>query len=439
MNVSILTVFSDLYDSYLNTSLVRKAQEKNLITVDVASFFSFVSPKERIDTPTFGHGSGMVIRPDVVEKAINLAETKHGKAFKIFFSPQGKKLNQTVLADLAKKAQSIGHLMLVPARYEGMDARVEEEYADELISVGDFVLMAGDLPAMMLLEGLLRLVPGVVGKQESIEKESFSGPFVDFPVYGEPVVWHEKQVPDIVRSGNHGEVDKWRAEQAVKKTVKHHFEWLRSYPLTDSQRDEAKKQMPNHYVALAHGQVLIGNEKTLGTTSVTSIDIHDIARSSKTYGIEHFFIVTPLVDQQRIVKTMLDFWQTGVGIDYNPSRHEAVNLVSIVDMVTDAVNQIEQKEGKKPIVVATSAVLHERNSISYFDQDKVWAHDRPVLFVFGTGRGLAPELLDSADYILIPVRGFACFNHLSVRSAVAIVLDRWLGINEKTHVRNVQQ
>lgn len=435
MNVSILTVFSDLYDSYLNTSLVAKAQEKNLVAVDVTSFFSFVSPKERIDTPTFGHGSGMVIRPDVVEKAINDAQAKHGKALKIFFSPQGKKLDQTLLADLAQKAQSIGHLVLIPARYEGMDARVEEEYADELISVGDFVLMAGDLPAMMLLEGLLRLIPGVIGKQESVDKESFSGPFVDFPVYGEPVVWHEKQVPDVVRSGNHGQVDKWRERLAIEKTVKHHFTWLRSYPLTDGDRDAAKGHIPKHYVVLAHGQVLIGNERVVGTTSVTSIDIHDIARSSKTYGIEHFFIVTPLVDQQKIVKTMLDFWQTGVGVDYNPSRHEAVNLVSVIDTIADAVHQIEQKEGKKPIVIATSAISHGEKSITYFDQDKVWAHDRPVLFVFGTGRGLAPEVLEGADYILIPVRGFTGFNHLSVRSAVGIILDRWLGINEK-HLKN---
>lgn len=432
MNISILTVFSDLYDSYLKTSLVRKAQEKGIITVQVSDFFSCVSPKERIDTPTFGHGSGMVIRPDVVEKAIDKAQAQHGKALKIFFSPQGKKLNQRVLADLAQKAQQANHLMLIPARYEGMDARVEEEYADEIISVGDFVLMAGDLPAMMLLEGLLRLIPGVIGKQESIEKESFSGPFVDFPVYGEPVVWHDKQVPDVIRSGNHAEMDKWRAERAIAKTVKQHFEWLRSSPLTDAQRDASKKYIPNHYVVLAHGQVLIGDEKKVGTTSVTSIDIHDIARSSKTYGVEQFFIVTPLADQQRIVKTLLDFWQTGVGVEYNPNRHDAVNLVNVVDTIADAIAAIEQKEGKKPLVVATSARDYGERSITYFDQEKVWAHDAPVLFVFGTGRGLAPEIMDQADYVLLPIKGFTGFNHLSVRSAVGIILDRWLGINQKS-------
>ena len=428
MKISILSVFPELYDSFLNTSLLKRAQDSGLISVTTDSFFSYVAPKERIDAPTFGHGAGMLIKPEVVEQGIQANEEKRGKAIKIFFSPHGKKLDQDYLAYLAKQAQQIGHLMLIPARYEGMDARVEEEYADAIVSVGDFVLMGGDVPAMMLLEGLLRFIPGVVGKQESVEKDSFSGPFVDYPEYTEPVEWHGKQVPDVIRSGNHAAMDAWRSEQAARRTLLHHFDWLRSFSLNSEQKKLVQRAMPSHYVALCHSEVLIGKEKQVGTTSVTSIDIHDIARSSRTYGVKNFFIVTPLLDQQRIVQTLLDFWHTDSGISYNQNRHEALRPVEIKDDISQVVAAIEALEGKKPLVVATSArAVGHIKQISFYDQGILWQEERPILFVFGTGKGFSEEFLQRCDYLLLPVGGFTDFNHLSVRSAVAIILDRWMG------------
>lgn len=432
MKISILSVFPNLYDSFLSTSLVSKAQERGLVSINNESFFSYVKPKERIDAPIYGHGSGMVIRPDVIEHAIEDNLQKHGPSFRIFFSPQGKKLNQKLLSDLAQKIQKVGHALLIAGRYEGMDARVEEVYADEIISVGDFVVMGGDIPAMLFLEGLLRLIPGVVGKQESVEEESFSGPFVDYPVFAPPVAWKAKVVPEVLRSGNHAEIKKWRMNEAAKKTVLHHFEWLRCHDLTDKQKELAKKYMPPHYVALMHGDVMISDDKKIGTTSVTSIDIHDIARACKTYDIKNYFIVTPLADQQKIVRTLLDFWQTGVGIDYNPHRHQAVSLVNIQNSLDEAIAAIEEKEKVKPILIATSAREFEHEPlISFFDQGEVWAAQRPVLLIFGTGRGLSEDLLRRCDYLLVPIKGFSEFNHLSVRSAVGIALDRWLGIQIK--------
>lgn len=435
MNISILTVFPQLYDTFLQTSLIGRAQDKGIVNINASSFFKYVAPKERIDAPIIGHGSGMVIRPDVIEAAVADKEAQFGAAFKIFFSPQGRKLNQPLLRELLDKLKAVNHLMLIPSRYEGMDARVEEEYADEIVSVGDFVVMGGDIPAMLFLEGLLRLMPGVVGKQESIEEESFSGPFVDFPVYAPPALWKGMQVPEILKSGNHGAVKAWRMDKAIEKTVYHHFEWLRSYPLTDAQIAACKPYIPRHYVTLQHGDVMVGDSggKKPGATSVTSIDIHDIARASKTYGIEQFFITTPLLDQQKIVRTMLDFWQTGVGADYNPHRHTAVNAVSLQADIGSVIESIEAREGMKPLLVATSARVTEKTDrhITFFDQERVFAAKRPILFVFGTGKGLTDELLGRCDYILMPVKGFSEFNHLSVRSAVAIILDRWMGINIK--------
>lgn len=430
IHISILTVFEELYKSFVCTSLVGRSQEKGIVHVDVQSFFSYVEPKERIDAPTFGPGAGMLIRPDVIQKSIEDKERQHGKAFKIFFSPRGKKIDQRILESIVERMQESQHLMLVPARYEGMDARVEEEYADMVLSVGDFVLMGGDIPAMLLLEGVLRLMPGVVGKQESIEKESFSGAFVDFPSYTEPVEWKGRRVPDVLRSGNHGAIKKWRDEQSVKKSVLEHFDWLRSQDLTEEDKESTTSCIPSHYVALMHSDVLVGQERVPGFTSVTSIDIHDIARSSKTYGIKEFFIITPLVDQQKIVSKVLDFWKKGIGAEYNRCRYTAIESVQLLDSLVQAIETIEKKEGKRPLVIATSAQLTDaQHVISYNDQHIVWQNERPVLMIFGTGQGLSPEIIGQCDYLLLPITGFSTFNHLSVRSAVAIILDRWLGIN----------
>ena len=432
MNISILSVFPQLYQPFLQTSLIRRAQEQKLVQFNLADFFSFVAPKERIDSPTFGHGAGMLIKPDVVQKGIEMLESNHGKAYKIFFSPHGKKLDQKLLTQIADDLKAREHLMLIPARYEGMDARVEEFYADQVISVGDFVLMGGDLPAMTLLEGLLRLIPGVVGKQESVTADSFSGPFVDYPEYTMPVTWQGKEVPEVVRSGNHAAIAAWRAIQAIERTINGHFKWLSEHQLSATQKKTVLEAIPNHYVALMHSEVVTGDGDRVGNTSVTSIDIHDIARSAKTYGIKNYFIVTALLDQQKIVRKLLDFWQTGGGVDYNASRHEAVKQVELVDALQIAIDYIERKEGIKPLIIATSArVSDHAKEITYHDQGIVWSQKRPVLLIFGTGRGLAPELLARCDYLLVPVEGLTSYNHLSVRSAVAIILDRWLGLNIK--------
>ncbi len=434
INISILTVFEQLYDPFIHTSLVGRAQEKEIVHIDVQSFFSYIQPKERIDAPTFGPGAGMLIRPDVVQKAIEDKEAVYGKAFKIFFSPRGQKIDQRVFETIAAKTQECGHLMIIPARYEGMDARVEEEYADMVLSVGDFVIMGGDVPAMLLLEGVLRLLPEVVGKQESVARESFNGPFVDFPSYTEPLEWKEMRVPDVLRSGNHAAIEKWRTEHAVEKTVKDHFSWLRAQDLSLAEKKLAYEHMPSHYVALMHSDVLVGQERLPGVTSVTSLDIHDIARSAKTYGVKEYFLVTPLIDQQKIVQKLLHFWNQGVGAEYNQCRHNAIQLVDLVSTLDEVIACIEEKEGKKPLIIATSAQIGDTQQlISYSDQKTVWAHGRPVLMIFGTGQGLSPDVIKRCDYLLLPIAGFSPFNHLSVRSAVAIILDRWLGINPMFH------
>lgn len=431
MNISIVSVFPELYQSFLQTSLIKRAQQNGLVSFDVDGFFSYAQPKERIDAPSFGPGAGMLIKPEIVQAAIEQKERQHGKAFKIFFSPQGKKMDQRVLQELAQKFQEQKHMMLLPSRYEGMDARVEEFYADEVLSVGDFVVMGGDIPAMLFLEGMLRLVPDIVGKVESVQRDSFYGPFVDYPEFTEPLTWQGMTVPEIVRSGNHAAIEAWRQENAAKKSVMEHFDWVRSHTMTQEQKRLAGSFIPPHYAAIMHTDVLLPDGQ-VGTTSVTSIDIHDGARSATTYGLKNYFIVTPLKDQQTIVGTLLDFWKTGPGKRYNIHRYQAVQAVELLNNLDEVVAAIEKKEGQKPILVGTSALTERsKNLVTYYDQATVWQGNRPVLLIFGTGSGLAPEVLDRCDFTLLPVEGFTEFNHLSVRSAMAIIFDRWLGINLK--------
>lgn len=452
MKISILTVFPELHEQFLASSLIARAQEKGLIECSVIRFSDMCQPKERIDEPTCGHGVGMIIKPEVIARAIESAEAKWGSGFTIFFSPQGTTLTQKKIQILAQKFFATNeeqaavpdqadvqknaaepHIILVCSRYEGVDARVEAFYADLVLSIGDYVLMGGDIPAQVFMEALLRYLPGVVGKQESVESDSFTGPLLDFPEYGLPVEWNGLQVPEVVRSGNHGQIDQWRREQAYSKTILNRFDWFISQPLADADKKQALEVIPPHYLVLMHSDVYVkaDGSKVKGTTSIASIDIHDLARSCATYGIKNFFLVSPLVDQKAILKTFMDFWMSDVGKRYNQTRFDALMRLVPASNFDEVIAQITAIEGVAPVVVTTSAKNYpHKKLIDYTSQGTVWKHRRPVLFVFGTGQGLCDELMERSDFVLLPLKGLTAYNHLSVRGATAIILDRWLGTRE---------
>lgn len=444
MNISIITVFPEIHENFLRLSLIGRAIQNGSITINMVKLSDLCPPKERIDEPTVGPGSGMIIKPSLIEQAINHCQEQWGPGEKIFFSPQGTKLTQRVLKAMAapyvcqenQADQTVAqvpskHLILVCSRYEGIDARVESEYADHVISIGDYVLMGGDIPAQVFLEGFLRLLPGIVGKWESVEKESFSGPFLDHPEYGLPVEWHGMKLPEIIQSGNHAAINQWRTDQACKKTILNRFDWFASSQPDEKEIQLALKHIPAHYVVLMHTQVKI-KDGTIGNTSVTSIDLHDTARSCSTYGVKNFFMVSPLADQQSIMSIFLDFWQSDEGKHYNPSRHHAVSKVRATHSLDQVIEMITQQEGVAPLIIATSAKSHgHAKTIDYGMQSKVWQLNRPILFLFGTGQGLEDALVEKSDFLLVPVQGMTTYNHLSVRSAIAIILDRWLGLHPR--------
>lgn len=448
MYISIISVFPQLHEPFLACSLIGRAIEQEKISINLVRFSDFCQPKDRIDQPTAGPGTGMIIKPEVVEKAINYCQEQWGQGYKIFFSPQGQVLTQGMLRNFARRFFGTAtaasqpeqpqngdskqiHIILVCSRYEGMDERVQDEYADCLLSIGDYVLMGGDVAAQVFLEGLLRLLPGVVGKWESVEHDSFSSALLDYPEYGLPVEWHGKRIPEIIQSGNHAAIAQWRLDQACKKTILKRFDWfVRAKPNKEC-ITQAWKNIPHHYVALMHTQVKLGTGE-IGTTSITSIDLHDTSRSCATYGIKNFFIVSPLADQQDIMQTFLSFWKTDVGREYNQSRYDAIIRLLPSICLDDVKNEIFRQTGRQPLIICTSAQTYQHEKvIDYASQNVVWQHDRPVLFLFGTGQGLADEVVDQSDFLLLPVQGLTAYNHLSVRSAMAIILDRWLGLHPR--------
>jgi tRNA (guanine37-N1)-methyltransferase len=480
MKISIITVFPEIFEPFLNTSLVKRAIDQRLIEIQLIKFSQLCPPKERIDEATAGPGSGMIIKPALIEAGIAQAEKNWGKGFKIFFTPQGKRLDQQVLHKLKAKifvgtslkqsdqipddkdlkikilnntqldaitnsvipdsgatssnpfSSEQAHLIIVSTRYEGIDARAEATFADEIISIGDYVLMGGDLPAQVFLEAFLRLIPGIVGSQESVDHESFSGALLDHPQYGQTITWQEQTVPEIVKSGNHLAIANWRQEEACKKTLLKRFDWFRKHKPTPAELTLAQKIIPNHYVVLMHTDILL-KSGAVGTSSVASLDIHDIARSSATFGLKGYFLVTKLEDQAQLVNTFLDFWKSDDGKEYNKNRYQAMHRVQTASSIDEVIDKITQIENAAPLMVATCAKKQQLQTpqIDYHSQGTVWAHNRPVLFIFGTAHGLSQSIIERCDYLLLPVNGMTSYNHLSVRSAAAVIFDRWFGLNEK--------
>ncbi len=179
------------------------------------------------------------------------------------------------------------------------------------------------------------------------------------------------------------------------------------------------------HIALIHHPVINKKREVIGS-AVTNLDIHDIARTARTYGVGSYFISTPYEDQQQLVHELLDHWLTGHGATYNPARREALQRVQTISCLDEGIQSLTATYGKKPLLVTTSA-LEQSNTISYADLRNTINEGMPVLLLFGTAHGLAPEILEQCDMSLPPIKGGTDYNHLSVRSAASIIIDRLLG------------
>ena len=178
-------------------------------------------------------------------------------------------------------------------------------------------------------------------------------------------------------------------------------------------------------IALVHHPVMNKRAEVIGS-AITNLDLHDIARMARTYGVENYFITTPYNDQQLLVKELLKHWETGHGATYNPARKEALSLISLYSSVDEVIERLTHRYGRKPLVITTSA-QSQAHRILYGELRKRIEKKEPVLLLFGTAHGLSPEVMQKADGALSPISGNTDYNHLSVRSAAAIIVDRLLG------------
>ncbi|MBW2065886.1 MAG: RNA methyltransferase [Deltaproteobacteria bacterium] len=184
------------------------------------------------------------------------------------------------------------------------------------------------------------------------------------------------------------------------------------------------------YVGLVHYPVCDKNNQTIAS-AITTTDIHDISRLARTYGLKRFYVVTPLEDQQELAERILRHWREGFGASYNPHRKQALELVSIVASLDEAVKDIERVEGEPPILVATDASRQEGNRLDYEKARDIVCSEKATLLMLGTAWGLDRAIIMESDYILDPIEGGTDYNHLSVRTAAAIILDRLAGRNRK--------
>jgi tRNA (guanine37-N1)-methyltransferase len=270
MQFDVLTLFPEMFN-ILNESIIGRAKEKGLINVNLINIRDFSKNKhKKVDDTPYGGGAGMVIQPDVVYDAyksvisnikdvMNVTNSKKIESTEnvekltrtrvIYMSPQGKKLDQQKVEELSKQE----HLILLCGHYEGIDQRVLDSIVDEEISIGDYVLTGGELPAMVLIDSVSRYVEGVLKDGSTIE-ESFSQGLLEYPQYTRPEVFEGQQVPEVLRSGNHQMIDKWRREQSLKRTLEKRPDLLEKVELSDEDKkilEKNRNDVPNQ-VGTAH-------------------------------------------------------------------------------------------------------------------------------------------------------------------------------------------
>ena len=211
MKYTILTLFPEMFKA-LEDSIIGKAREKGLIDIDLVNIRDFSKDKhKKVDDTPYGGGAGMIMRPDVVYDAYK--SINDDKAKVIYLSPKGNKLNQSKVKKLSKES----HIILLCGHYEGIDQRVIDKIVDEEISIGDYVLTGGEIPAMVLIDSVSRYVDGVISK-ESTEEESFSDGLLEYPQYTRPEIFLDIPVPEILKSGHHENISKWRKQKAIEIT-----------------------------------------------------------------------------------------------------------------------------------------------------------------------------------------------------------------------------
>ena len=234
MKIKILTIFPEMFESVLNASILGRAKKAELIDIECVDIRSFSEMKHKnTDDYPFGGGAGMVMTAPPIAACMKFAMGENFKGKRLFMGPRGQALTQQKASELAREEE----LILLCGHYEGVDQRALDHYIDEEISIGDYILTGGELAAMVLVDCVSRLIPGVLGSELSAEEESFSHGLLEYPQYTRPREFEGEVVPEVLLNGNHAEIEKWRHREALLATKKHRPDMLEGYPLTKKDQE----------------------------------------------------------------------------------------------------------------------------------------------------------------------------------------------------------
>lgn len=242
MKIDYLTLFPEMFEGVLNHSILKRAQDKGIINVNTINFRDYsVNKHNQVDDYPFGGGQGMVLKPEPVFNAMK--DIQHNDETRvILMCPQGRPFTQKIAQELS----STEHIVFICGHYEGYDERIREHLVTDEISMGDYVLTGGELPAMTMTDAIVRLIPGVLGNQQSHQDDSFSDGLLEFPQYTRPREFQGMTVPDVLLSGNHAHIEKWRHKQKLIRTYLKRPDLLMAYPLSEQDKEiieSFKKQL----------------------------------------------------------------------------------------------------------------------------------------------------------------------------------------------------
>ena len=234
----VLSIFPEMLISPLSFSLLKKAQEKGLVEVFLHDIRDWAEDKHKMtDDAPYGSGCGMVMKVEPVERALTAIKNPEKEALVVLMTPQGETLDQEIAKELAEKEQVI----IICGRYEGVDERIREHLTDREISIGDYILTGGELSALVLIDAVSRFIPGVLGNSESTLSESFSHGFLEYPQYTRPAEYKGWKVPEVLVSGNHAEIERWRRYESLKRTYKRRPDLLEKTELSEVDKKNLQK------------------------------------------------------------------------------------------------------------------------------------------------------------------------------------------------------
>ena len=234
MNYHVLTLFPDMIQDGLNTSIIGRAMAKGILSLEAVNIRDYAFNKhQKVDDYPYGGGAGMVMQAEPVYLAYEAVCQKiQGKPRVIYLTPQGRVFNQYMAREFAMEED----LIFLCGHYEGIDERVLEEIVTDQVSIGDYVLTGGELPSMVMIDAISRMVPGVLSNEESGQTESFAGNLLEYPQYSRPEEWHGKKVPPVLLSGHHANVEKWRREQSILRTAMYRPDLLEEADISEKEK-----------------------------------------------------------------------------------------------------------------------------------------------------------------------------------------------------------